>query len=143
MRWDIITHLVERLTWKGWHYPVSVQYGADESLVHCLCKSKMMQPIWETIWQFLITSKTNLDQVPVAHAWNPGWDWEDYSLRPAQENSLRDPITKLTKAKWTGGIAQVVAALQVWSPEFKLKLKLKINKLIEPGMVMHAYNPSF
>jgi hypothetical protein len=56
----------------------------------------------------------------VAHACNPSylgdWDQEDQGLRPAWENSLRDAISKITRAKWTGGVAQ---ALQ--SPEFKLQ----------------------
>jgi hypothetical protein len=35
-------------------------------------------------------------------------------------NSSGDLISKITRAKWTGGVAQVVApALQVQSPEFK------------------------
>jgi hypothetical protein len=34
-----------------------------------------------------------------------GWDEEDCSLRPAQTNSSQDPITKITRAKWTGGVA--------------------------------------
>jgi hypothetical protein len=32
-------------------------------------------------------------------------------LRPAQANSSRDPISKITRAKWTGGTAQVVENL--------------------------------
>jgi hypothetical protein len=32
-------------------------------------------------------------------------------LRPAQANSLQDPISKITKAKWTGGVAQAVESL--------------------------------
>jgi hypothetical protein len=43
------------------------------------------------------------------------------SLKPSQANSLQDPISKITRAKWTGGVAQVVSvpALQMQSPEFK------------------------
>jgi hypothetical protein len=32
---------------------------------------------------------------------------------------MRPPISKITKAKWAGGVAQVVPALQEQSPEFK------------------------
>jgi hypothetical protein len=32
-------------------------------------------------------------------------------LRPTWANSSRDPITKITKAKWTGGAAQAVEYL--------------------------------
>jgi hypothetical protein len=32
-------------------------------------------------------------------------------LRPDQENSLRDPISKIIRAKWTGGMAQAVECL--------------------------------
>jgi hypothetical protein len=31
--------------------------------------------------------------------------------RPAQANSSRDSISKITRGKWTGGIAQVVELL--------------------------------
>jgi hypothetical protein len=30
---------------------------------------------------------------------------------PVQETSLRDPISKITRAKWTGGVAQAVEHL--------------------------------
>jgi hypothetical protein len=53
--------------------------------------------------------------VPVAHACNPsylrGWDQEDHSLRLAWENSLWDPISKVTRARWTRGVAQTVEHL--------------------------------
>jgi hypothetical protein len=51
----------------------------------------------------------------VVHACDPsylgGWDWEDHSLRPAWENSSRDSISKISRAKWTGGVAQMVECL--------------------------------
>jgi hypothetical protein len=37
-----------------------------------------------------------------------GRDMEDHGLRPAQPNSLGDRISKITKAKWTAGMAQYV-----------------------------------
>jgi hypothetical protein len=51
-------------------------------------------------------------QVPVAHAYNPSYlgDW-DRGSRPAWTNSFRDPIFKITRAKWTGGVVQVVECL--------------------------------
>jgi hypothetical protein len=51
----------------------------------------------------------------VAHTCNlsylGGWDQADGSLRPTWTNSSQDPISKLTRAKWTGGIANVVQCL--------------------------------
>jgi hypothetical protein len=51
----------------------------------------------------------------MAHACNPsylrGLDGEDHSSWPAQANSPRDPISKITKAKLTGGVAQAVESL--------------------------------
>jgi hypothetical protein len=50
-------------------------------------------------------------------------------LRPAQENSSQDPISKVTRAKWTLGLAQELECLlQVKSPEFKLKSHKKMNR---------------
>jgi hypothetical protein len=43
-----------------------------------------------------------------------GWGWEDCGSRAAQANSSREPISKITRAKWAEGVAQVVK-----SPEFK------------------------
>jgi hypothetical protein len=56
--------------------------------------------------------------VLVAHAYDPSYsrnrDQEDQDLKPAQENSLRDPISKKKKSqKRAGGMAQGV------DPEFK------------------------
>jgi hypothetical protein len=70
----------------------------------------------------------------VANACNPNllgyWDLEDCGLRPAWANSSRDLISKKTRAKWTGGVAQVVrvSVLQVWSPKFKAQSLKKIKK---------------
>jgi hypothetical protein len=56
-----------------------------------------------------------MSRAPVVLAYNlsylGGRDREDHSLKPAQANSLRDPISKITRAKWTGGAAQVVEHL--------------------------------
>jgi hypothetical protein len=34
-----------------------------------------------------------------------GCDSEDHSSRQAQGNSLKDPIFKITRTKWIGGVA--------------------------------------
>jgi hypothetical protein len=51
----------------------------------------------------------------VAHACNPsylgGRDREGHGLRPAHANIFQDPISKITRAKWTGGVAQLVEYL--------------------------------
>jgi hypothetical protein len=45
-----------------------------------------------------------------AHACNPSYlrnrDEEEYDLRPAWANSSQDLISKIARAKWTGGMAQ-------------------------------------
>jgi hypothetical protein len=50
--------------------------------------------------------------MPVAHTRNPnylgGWDHEGHSSRPAWTNNSQDPVSKITRAKWTGGVAQVL-----------------------------------
>jgi hypothetical protein len=37
--------------------------------------------------------------------------WEDGGTSPAQANSLRHPTSKITAAKWTGGVTEVVEHL--------------------------------
>jgi hypothetical protein len=54
-------------------------------------------------------------QVPVVPAYNPSYlgglrlrgSW----FQLAWADSLQDPISKITRAKWTGGVAQVVDCL--------------------------------
>jgi hypothetical protein len=62
--------------------------------------------------QWLKANKTLKSQTPAAHACNPsylgGWDQEDCGSRPAWANSSQDPISKITRAKWTEGVAQVI-----------------------------------
>jgi hypothetical protein len=43
--------------------------------------------------------------------WEAKIGWENQSLRPAQANSSQDPISKITREKWTGGVAQAVEYL--------------------------------
>jgi hypothetical protein len=91
-----------------------------------------------------------MSQEPVAHACNPsylgGGDLEDCSSRPAQGISSRDLISKITRVKRTGGVAQAVEHLfckckaQSSNPSSaKKKKKISVWKL---GMVLHIYNPS-
>jgi hypothetical protein len=51
----------------------------------------------------------------VAHFYYPSnlgdWDWEDQVSRPTWTHSLQDPISKTTRAKCTGGVAQVAEYL--------------------------------
>jgi hypothetical protein len=50
-----------------------------------------------------------------AHTWNPsysgGWDLEDRGSRPAWANSSQYPISKISRAKQTGGVVEVVEHL--------------------------------
>jgi hypothetical protein len=54
-------------------------------------------------------------QVLVAYTCNAsylwGWDAEDWGLRPVQPNSSWATISKITRAKWTRGVAQMVECL--------------------------------
>jgi hypothetical protein len=40
-----------------------------------------------------------------------GWDLKDRVLRLAQASSSKDPISKISRAKWTGGVARAVESL--------------------------------
>jgi hypothetical protein len=72
-----------------------------------------------------LLSEELFGQAPVTYTCNPGylgsWDWEDFSSRPAQADSSWDPISKITTAKWTGGVAQAIEhlLLQARSSEFR------------------------
>jgi hypothetical protein len=63
----------------------------------------------------LCVCKAGTCWAPVAHACDPrywrGWDQEDWGLRPVQANSSKDPISKITTAKWTVGVTQTVECL--------------------------------
>jgi hypothetical protein len=39
------------------------------------------------------------------------WIWEDWGLKPSLANSSWDPTSKITRAKWSGNVAQVVECL--------------------------------
>jgi hypothetical protein len=49
--------------------------------------------------------------MPITLSYFSGQDWKDHGLKPARENSSRDPISKITKVKWAGGVAQAVEHL--------------------------------
>jgi hypothetical protein len=46
----------------------------------------------------------------------------------SRANSSRDPISKITRAKWTGAVTQATPALQEQSPEFKPRPTKKKKK---------------
>jgi hypothetical protein len=60
--------------------------------------------------------------------------WEDHGSRIAQGNNSQDPISKITRGKWTGGMAQAVELLlceceALNSPERERKRNdLKVSK---------------
>jgi hypothetical protein len=63
-----------------------------------------------------------------AHTCNPSylgdWDGEGCGLRPAQANSSWDPISKISRVKWTEVWPSVKApALHPWSPARPKKKK--------------------
>jgi hypothetical protein len=62
-----------------------------------------------------ILLKAVVSQVLVAHTCNPSHlgecNPEDRGSRPAQANISQDPISKVTRAKWTGGMAQAAECL--------------------------------
>jgi hypothetical protein len=66
-------------------------------------------------WGNFSLNLKSTSQLPVVHPCNPsylgGWDWKDCGSSPDQENSLRDLIFKITRAKLAGGVAQVVGHL--------------------------------
>jgi hypothetical protein len=49
--------------------------------------------------------------MPIILAYSGGWNQEDQDSRPAWANSSGDSISKITRAKWTGLVAQVVECL--------------------------------
>jgi hypothetical protein len=85
-----------------------------------LCPAKKM-----TVNTLLLNKKSTEARCrwlpPVNPSYLGGWDQEDCVLRPAWVNSSWDLISKITRVKWTGGVAPVTEhlLLQAWSPEFK------------------------
>jgi hypothetical protein len=70
--------------------------------------------------------KQRKSRVLVAHTCNPsysgGRDQEDHGSKPAQANSVRDPILKIPNTKRVGGMAQGVG------PEFNTQYCKKKKK---------------
>jgi hypothetical protein len=64
----------------------------------------------------------------VAHACNPsysvGRDQENGGLKPAWENSLQDPISKIPNTKRAGGVAQPWVQAPILQKNEKRKLRL-------------------
>jgi hypothetical protein len=90
--------------------------------------------------------RKNVSHALVTHSCDPGylrgWNQEDHDSRPAQANSSWDPISKITRAKWTWrcGSSSRAPALQVWSPEFKPQYHQKKPKQTEkylPNLQKH------
>jgi hypothetical protein len=65
----------------------------------------------------------------VAHTCNPsylwGWDGEGCESGPAWANSSQDPVSKITRTKWTGGVAQVTECKALSSHISPTKTKTK------------------
>jgi hypothetical protein len=55
----------------------------------------------------------------VPHACNPSYlgDWvqKDHSSRPAQASSSHEPIFKITRAQWTGGVEHLLCKCEALS----------------------------
>jgi hypothetical protein len=56
-----------------------------------------------------------MELAPVAHTYNPSYsgcrNQEAPCLKPARGNNVKDPISKIARTKWTGGVSQVVERL--------------------------------
>jgi hypothetical protein len=106
----------------------------------------------------------DVNQVMVAHACNPSylgsWDLEDHSLRPTWANSSWYSTSKITRAKWTRGVAQRVerllckhGALSSNSNPTKIKqsrtttttttTKTQVDVIWEPGLVLDPWTLLF
>jgi hypothetical protein len=59
--------------------------------------------------------RKKLSWEPVTHSYNPSylasWDREDHSSRLVQANSSQDPVSKITREEWNGGVAKAVECL--------------------------------
>jgi hypothetical protein len=63
-------------------------------------------------WSIKIHTDANSQWfMPVNISSSEGWDQEDQGSRPAWADSSRDPISNITRAKWTGGVAQAAEYL--------------------------------
>jgi hypothetical protein len=71
--------------------------------------------MWSNTLDFNDKKKENKKEELARHQWltpvilaTRGRDQEDHSLKPAQENSSQDPISKNSSQKRAGGVAQGV-----------------------------------
>jgi hypothetical protein len=79
---------------------------------------------------FLLSCSKNYSSwAPVVHTYNPSYSGgryqEDHSLKPAQANSLWDPILKNPSQKSAGGVAQGVGSK--FKPQCHKKPPIKQN----------------
>jgi hypothetical protein len=86
--------------------PIWRQIGDPHASASCLCL--------RSSWDYSLKT-IRLSRAPVAHACNPSylgsWDWEAQVSSPAWANISQDSISKIIRAKWTGGMAQAVKHL--------------------------------
>jgi hypothetical protein len=77
--------------------------------------------------------------VPAAHAYNPNllgdWKQEDHSSRPAWQIAFEAPLSKITRAKWTGGMAQVIEHLFCKHKVPSLNLTNTPNKKVQVQLI--------
>jgi hypothetical protein len=64
--------------------------------------------------------------MPVTLSYPGGRDQEDCGLKPAQENSSRDPISKIPNTKRADGVAQGIG--HEFKPQYHKKKKKKERK---------------
>jgi hypothetical protein len=80
--------------------PAGALVAQNVPLKHCFLPERL----------FCFILKHYTGQVLVAYTCNPT-TWEAEIRRPAQVNSLRGPVSKITRAKWTEYVAQAVEHL--------------------------------
>jgi hypothetical protein len=100
-------------------------------------------------WKFPVWIKifSSSCWAPVAHAYNPSylgsWDQEGCDSRSAWTNSLQELISKTARAKWTGGVAQVVERLLCKCKALRSTAKnnnKKLAQLFNCYIVFHFMN---
>jgi hypothetical protein len=69
--------------------------------------------------------------------------WRGWRLKAPQANNSWDPISKITRAKWTGGAAQVAEYLQAQSPKLKPQCHRKTKEKENKHFKSHKYILSF
>jgi hypothetical protein len=90
--------------------------------------------------------KIQWGRVLAAHTCNPsylrGWDQKDQGSRPAWVNRLEIPTSKVTRAKWTGGVAQAVHFEKKKKPwvETQLHKTTKRCNVLSPTKTVELFN---